>query len=76
MVYPTEPILSIRVSNHTTDADQPKDQLIEENGRITVLNAEVENGQRVTEAILAEALSEAEKKAEDIRELLRITKME
>ena len=76
MVYPTEPILSIRVSNHTTDADQPKDQLIEENGRMTVLNAEVENGQRVTEAILAEALAEAEKKAGEIRELLRITKMQ
>ena len=76
MVYPTEPILSIRVSNHTTNSEQPNDQLIEENGRVTVLNAEVENGQRVTEAILAEALAEAEKKAGEIRELLRITKME
>ena len=76
MVYPTEPILSIRVSNHTTNAESPKDQLIEEDGRVTVLNAEVENGQRMTEAILAEALAEAEKKAGEIRELLRITKME
>ena len=76
MIYPTEPILSIRVSNHATDTTRPSDEMINENGKVTVLNAEAEHGQRVTEAILAEALTETEKKATEIRELLRITKME
>ena len=76
MVYPTEPILSIRVSNHTTDSEKPDQALLSEDGNVTVLNAEAQSGARVTEAILAEALAAAEKKAADIQELLRITKMQ
>ena len=73
MVYPTAPILSIRVSNHETDGSVPVDSLIveSEDGRTMVVNAEVDGGKRVSEALVAEALSEAKQISNNIKNIIR-----
>mgnify|MGYP000486162880 CR=1 FL=1 len=70
MVYPTPPILSIRISTHTTDGEVPVDKLIEEDGKSVTVNAEVENGEGVAEAIIIAQLSKLKSKGQDIKHLL------
>lgn len=73
MVYPTPPLLSIRVSNHETDGSEPVENLLVENEdrHTIVVNAEVEGGQRISEAIVAEALGKAKLQSAHIKNLIR-----
>lgn len=75
MVYPTEPILSIRISNHSSDKGDIEPEMIIEKGNVTVINAEVSHGQKMTEAVLEGALATAERNAGEIRKLLELAKM-
>lgn len=72
MIYPTAPILSIRISNHETDGSVPVDNLLveSEDGRTIVVNAEAIGGGRVSEAIIADAIKEAKEESNNIKNKL------
>ena len=73
MVYPTAPILSIRISTHEADGSVPVDNLLVESDdkRTLVINAEAEQGAIVTEGILLQMLAEAKVKGIDIKNLIK-----
>lgn len=71
MVYPTDPILSIRVSNHTSDGDKPPEELIETKRDSKTINAEAENGQMISEAALITMLQEAEEASRTIKQIIK-----
>ena len=72
MVYPTAPILSIRISTHESDGSIPVENLISESEdkRTVVINAEALGGQRIAEAIISEAITEAYVRRKTIKNII------
>jgi len=67
MVYPTRPILSIRVSNHAPIGGAPDSYAIQADGNKVVINAEHELGQKISEDVLYETLEQVKRQCEEMQ---------
>lgn len=73
MVYPTVPILSIRISTHESDGSVPCDNVLIESldKRTIIINAEAVGGSRVSDAIVADILNEAKATSNTIKNTVK-----
>lgn len=71
MVYPALPILSIRVSNHTSQGDAPEEILFKQEGKKIAVNAEMLDGEQLADALIQNALREVKDISQDIKYILR-----
>lgn len=67
MLYPTKPILSIRVSNHSIRGGAVDNHTMQVDGKKVTVNAERENGQLISETVLYDALEQIKAQCEKIQ---------
>lgn len=58
MVYPTAPVLSLRVSNHSPQGGDVDKYALQTQGNRVIVNAEAENGQSISESVLYDTLEQ------------------
>lgn len=67
MVYPTQPILQVRVSNHSPIGDAVDNTTIQAEGNRVTVNAEAEHGQQISESVLYDTLEQIKKQCEELQ---------
>lgn len=67
MVFPTKPILSLRVSNHSPIGGEVDKYAIQASGNRVTVNAEAENGQSISESVLYDTLEQIKQQCEEMQ---------
>lgn len=70
MIYPTQPLLSIRISNHTSQGGVPEEVLFAQDGKITTINAEMASGKEMMDAFIVKAILDTRDRSRDVKYLL------
>lgn len=67
MLYPSKPILKIRVSNHTPIGGEIEPYAIQTDGGIVTINAEAPHGQIICEQVLVDTLEQIKIQCDEMK---------